>query len=57
MAGFLELLGLCALGEVAADEDEVGLETADLGFDGFDQHFVVCAEMEVGEVEEASHWN
>ena len=54
-ARLLELLGARALGEVAADDDEVGLELVDLPFDGFDQPLVMGAEMEIGKVNEPGH--
>ena len=55
LARLLELLGSGALGEVAADDDEVGLELVDAPLDGVDQSLVVGAEMEIGQVNEASH--
>src|SRR3954466_10510049 len=51
----LELLGTGALGEVAADDDQVGLEYVDRPLDAFDQPLVVSAEMEVGKMDEARH--
>ena len=55
LAGLAELLGPRALGEVAADDDEVGLELVDLPLDRLDQPLVMRAEMKVGEMDEASH--
>ena len=55
IASIAELLGTRALGEVAADDDEVGLELIDLPFDRLDQPLVMGAEMEVGEVNDAGH--
>ena len=54
-AGFAKLLGARALGEVAADHDQVGLELVDFAFDRLDQPLVVRAEMKVGEMDEAGH--
>ena len=47
-AGLLELLGPGALGEVAGNDDEVGLFLVDSLLDRLDQLVVVRAEMEVG---------
>ena len=55
LARLAELLGPRALGEVAADDDEVGLQLVDLAVDRFDQPLVVGAEMEVGEMDDAGH--
>ena len=52
-ARLLELLGPCALREISADDDEVGLEPVDIPFDRFDEILVVGAEMQVGKVGEA----
>jgi hypothetical protein len=54
-ARFAELLGLGALGEIAADDDKVGLELVDLRLDGLDQPLVMRAEMKVGKVHEPGH--
>ena len=55
LARFPELLGPGALGEVAADDDQVGLQLVDLPFDRLDQPRVMRAEMKVGEMDEAGH--
>ena len=54
-ACLLELLGLRALGEIAADDDEVGLQLIDAVLDGLDQALVMRAKMQVREMDEASH--
>ena len=54
-ARIAELLGPRALGEVAADHDEVGLELVDAVLDPFDQPRVMGAEMQVRKMDEASH--
>jgi hypothetical protein len=54
-AGFTELLGPRALGEVAADDDEVRCDLVDLALDCHHQPGVVSSEMEVGKVDQASH--
>ncbi len=46
-AGVLELLGSRALGEVAADDDEIGLELVSLALNRLDQVFVMRAEMQI----------
>ena len=53
LAGLAELLGPRALGEVAADDDEVGLQLVDTPLDGLDQPLVMGAEMQVGKMDEA----
>ena len=55
MTGFAKLLGACALGEIAANDDEVGFQLVDFCLDRLDDLLVVCAEMQVGEMDEASH--
>ena len=55
LAGLAKLLGPGALGEVAADDDEVGLELVDLPLDRFHQLFVMGAKMQVGEMDDSSH--
>ena len=55
MAGLLELLGPGALGEIAADHDQVGLQFVGLALDRFDEVFVVRAEVQVRQMDEASH--
>jgi hypothetical protein len=55
LARLLELLGPCALREIAADHDEVGLELIHRPIDALDQPLVMSAEMEVGKMDEASH--
>ena len=50
-----KLFGPRALREIAADHDEVGLELVDLPPDRFDQALIVRAEMQVGQMDEASH--
>src|SRR3954452_8621298 len=55
LAGFLELLGPGTLGEIATDDDKVGLELIDLPVDGFDEALVVRTEVQVGEVDDAGH--
>ena len=55
LAGFAELLGARALREIAADDDEVGLQLVDLAFDRLDQALVVRAEVQVGKMDDASH--
>ena len=47
-ARFLELLGAGTLGEIAADDDEIGLERVDMPFDGVDQPLIMSAKVEVG---------
>jgi hypothetical protein len=47
LASVAKLLGARALGEVAADDDEVRFQFVDLPIDGLDQPLVVGAEMEV----------
>ena len=55
LAGLPELLGAGALREVAADDDEVGLQLVDAPFDRLDQFLVVRAEVQVGQMDEAGH--
>jgi hypothetical protein len=55
LARFLELLGSGALSEVAANHDELGLQFVDPAFHTLDQPFVMGAEMQVREMDEASH--
>jgi hypothetical protein len=43
-----KLLGARTLGEVAADDDEVGLQLINLRVDGRDELLIVRSEMEVG---------
>jgi hypothetical protein len=45
--GILELLGPCALGEVAADYNQVGARLIDAFLDGSDQSLIMGAEMQV----------
>jgi deferrochelatase/peroxidase EfeB len=45
LARLAELLGLGALGEVAADDDEVGFQLVDAFLDALDQALVVRAEI------------
>jgi hypothetical protein len=47
LACLFELLGPRALSEVAADDDEVGLELVDLRVDGLDEAVIVRTEMKV----------
>ena len=47
-ARFLELLSARPLCEIAADHHEVRLQRIDALLDGFDQIFVVSAEMQIG---------
>ena len=54
-AGLLELLGPGALGEVAADDDEVGLLLIHPRFDRVDQLVVMRAEVKVGQVDQMGH--
>jgi hypothetical protein len=54
-ARVLELLCPRALGEVAADDDKIGLQPVDAGLNGFNQILVMGAEMQVRKVDEASH--
>ena len=54
-AGLLELLGPGALGEVAADHHQVGLQLVDAAIDGLDQPLIVSAEVEVGQMDEPRH--
>ena len=54
-ARLLELLGPRALGEVAADDDEVGLLVRNPRLDRFDENGVVGAEMKVGQVKKTGH--
>jgi len=54
-AGFPELLGSGALGEVAADHDQVRLFLVNPLLDRLDKPRVVGAKVQVGEVNEASH--
>src|SRR5688500_10848874 len=54
-AGFLELLSPRTLGKIAADDDEIGLLFADALLDRFDQPRVVGAEMQVRQMDQASH--
>jgi hypothetical protein len=49
------LLGTSALGEVAADDDELRFQRIDLALDGFDEILVMGAEVKVGKMDEASH--
>ena len=55
LTGLLELLRPGALREVAADDDEVGLELIDAALQGADQTLVMRAEVQVREMDEASH--
>jgi hypothetical protein len=55
LARLFELLCPRSLGEVAADDDQVGLELVHLRVNGLDQLVVVRSEMEVGQVDDASH--
>src|SRR5438309_4038819 len=55
LAGFPELLGTSALREIAADDDEIRLEPSDVGFHRINQTLIVCPEMEVREMDNASH--
>src|SRR5690242_21370986 len=54
-ASLLELARPRALGEVAANDDEVGLELVCLAFDSIDDLVVMGPEMEVGQVNKARH--
>ena len=54
-ACLLELLGRGALGEVAADHDQVGLELVDARLDRFDEPRVVCSKVKIGQVDETGH--
>jgi hypothetical protein len=54
-ARLLELLGLGALGQIAADDDEIGICPIDLLLDCLDHLGIVRSEMEVGEVNQARH--
>ncbi len=54
-ARFLELLGPGTLGEIAADDHQVGLGRVHFGFYRLDQFGVVGAEVEVGQMDQASH--
>jgi hypothetical protein len=54
-AGLAELLGPRALREVAADDDEVGLELIDALLNRADELIVMGAEVQVGQMNEASH--
>ena len=55
LAGLAELLGPRALGEVAADYDQVGLQRIDLGIDGFHQPLVMGPEVQIREMDDAGH--
>ena len=55
LAGLLELLGLGALREVAADDDEIGFQLVDGFFDCLNQALIMRAEMQVGKMQEAGH--
>ncbi len=55
LACLAKLLGACALGEIAADHDQVGLQLVDLPLDSLDQTFVMRAEMKVGKMDDAGH--
>ena len=55
VAGLAELLGPRALGEVAADDDEVGLLRIDLFGNGFHQPLVMGTEVKVGEMDDPGH--
>jgi hypothetical protein len=55
LTGLLELLRPCALGEIAADDDEIGLQLVDASLDSSNQPVVVGTEMQVRKVDEASH--
>ena len=57
VAGFLELLGPRALGEVAADDDEVGFLLVNALLDRIDQPRVVSTEMQIGQVDQPNHGN
>jgi len=54
-ASFRELLGLGALGKVAADHDEVGLQFIDAAFNRLHQPRVMRAEVQIGQMNDASH--
>jgi hypothetical protein len=55
LARLAELLGPGALGEIAADDDEVRLEAVDLLADSFHEALVMRAEVEVGKMDDTSH--
>jgi hypothetical protein len=55
LARFLELLGPRALGEIAADHDEVGLFLMNALLDRLDQPRIVRTEMQIRQMDEASH--
>jgi len=50
LAGLLELLGSGALREVAADDDEVGLDLLNAPLDRGDEFLVVSAEVKIRQV-------
>jgi hypothetical protein len=55
MARLPELLGARTLGEIAADDDEIRLQTIEAGLDGFDESCVMGTEMEVGKMDDPGH--
>ena len=54
-ACLLELIGRGALGEVAADHDQVGPELVDARLDRLDESRVVRPKVKIGQVDEAGH--
>jgi hypothetical protein len=54
-ACILELVGSRPLGEIAGDDDQVGLQLVDPLFDTIDQLLVMGAEMKVGQMGDARH--
>ena len=54
-ARLAKLVGPRPLGEIAGDDDQVGLQLVDPLFDAIDQLLVMGAEMKVGEMGDARH--
>jgi hypothetical protein len=54
-ARFVKLLGPRTLREIAADDDEVGLQLVNLPVDRLDKPLVMSAEVKVGKMDYASH--
>jgi len=55
LASFGELLGPCALSEIAADHDKVGFQRIGFALYGGDEILIVGAKMQVRKMDEASH--
>src|SRR4051812_5411936 len=55
LASLRELLGARALSEIAADRDQIGLESVDLAQDSIDETIVMRTEVEIGQMSDGGH--